>query len=314
MALAVYTQSIIAVIWDFDRTLIPAYSQEPIFEHFGVDGQQFWGEVNALKRIYAARGLNVAEDTAYLLHMLTYVESGEFEGLTNPLLRELGAKLEFCPGMPELLSKLKDLVATDDRYAKHDIQVEHYVVSTGLRQLIEGSAVGEHLSGVWANEFIDHPPPPGFDPDVHEFGEDPGPIARVGYMVDNTTKTRAIFEINKGKDIPVNALVAPEDRRIPIANMIYVADGPSDVPVFSVINQNGGRSLGVYQPSGVNYAGVKQLQDEGRVHSTAPADYTEGSQAYLWLTTTVREAANRICDIRERKLASLKAPAGHVID
>lgn len=313
MALAVYTQSIIAIIWDFDRTLIRAYSQQPIFDHFGVDGQQFWRECNALTEMYERRGLKVAEDTAYLLHMLTYVESGHFDGLTTSLLRQLGAELEFCPGMPELLVTLKELVAGDERYAKHEIQLEHYVVSTGLRQLVEGSAVGEHLSGVWANEFIDHPPPAGFDPDNHAFAAEPGPIARVGYMVDNTTKTRAIFEINKGSDIPVNALVAEEDRRIPIPNMLYVADGPSDVPVFSVINKHGGRSLGVYQPEGMNYPGVKQLQDEGRVSATAPADYTEGSQAYLWLTTTVREVADRICEVRDRKLASLKAPAGHVV-
>ena len=77
-------------------------------------------------------------------------------------------------------------------------------------------------------------------------------------MIDNTSKTRAIFEINKGPGIDVNARVAEEERRVPIRNMIYIADGPSDVPVFSVVTQLGGRTLGVYQKGAKsNFEGVK---------------------------------------------------------
>ena len=117
---------------------------------------------------------------------------------------------------------------------------------------------------------------------------------QIGYMIDNTSKTRAIFEINKGPDYPVNARVAQEDRRVPIRNMIYVADGPSDVPVFSVVQQYGGRSLGVYQAgSANNYEGVKQLEDDACVDSIAPANFLTGEPAHLWLTTTVRQIATR---------------------
>lgn len=311
MALPIHTQSKIAMIWDFDRTLIPRYSQEPLFRAYGVDEAVFWRETNALPGIYRDRGMTVGEDTAYLIHMLSYVRAGVFHGLTNERLRVLGGEIECCPGMPDFLTAARDMVLNDSRYAKHEIELEHYVVSTGIRQLIEGSAVGPHMTRIWASEFIDQPPAPGFD--VGSAAGPPGVIEQVGFMMDNTSKTRAVFEINKGSEVPVNARVAEEDRRIPFQNMIYIADGPSDVPVFSLVMKNGGRNLGVYQPHGrSNFLGVKQLEDEGRVHSTAPADFTVGTQAYLWLTTTLRQIADAICERRERRFAAIKAPAGHV--
>lgn len=313
MAKAIYTQTIIAMIWDFDRTLIPGYSQSPLFDAYDVDEGTFWAEVNSLKALYHERGITVGEDTAYLLHMLTYVRTGKFAGLTNSRLRELGAEIPTCPGIPDFLSAAQQLVLGDERFQKHDIAVEHYVVSTGIRPLIEGSAVGGLVTEIWANEFVDQPPPPNYLHDGHTFDDEDGEIAQIGYTIDNTSKTRAIFEINKGPDVPVNARVAEEDRRVPIRNMIYIADGPSDVPVFSVVGKNGGRTLGVYQTEGKsNFAGVKQLEDDGRVNSIAPADFSEGTQAYLWLTTTVKELATRICDDRDRLFAAMKPPAGHV--
>jgi hypothetical protein len=313
MAKAIYTQTIIAMIWDFDRTLIPEYSQTPLFEAYGVEESAFWEEVNALKELYATRGIKVGEDTAYLLHMLTYVREGKFRGLTNGRLRELGAQITMCPGIPDFLGEIKEMVAQDDRFKKHDIAVEHYVVSTGIRPLIEGSAVGPEIVDLWANEFVDQPPPPNYLADGHQFDDVEGEIAQLGYTIDNTSKTRAIFEINKGPDVEVNARVAEGERRVPIRNMIYIADGPSDVPVFSVVGRNGGRTLGVYQTGDKsNYAGVKQLEDDGRVNSIAPANFTPETPAYLWLTTTVRDLATRICDERDRYFAAIKGPAGHV--
>ncbi len=95
--------------------------------------------------------------------------------------------------------------------------------------------------------------------------------------------------------------------------MIYIADGPSDVPVFSVVGVNGGRRLGVYQtaePS--NFEGVKQLEDDARVDSIAEANFMQGTQAWRWLTSEVRRIGTRICDDRDRYLAAVKAPAGHI--
>ena len=143
------------------------------------------------------------------------------------------------PWDSDFLPHIQELVASDDRFASHGISVEHYIVSTGIRHLIEGSSVSAHVQKIWANEFVDQPPGPGYDPATHEFEANDGVIAQVGYMIDNTSKTRAIFEINKGPDVEVNARMAEEERKVPIKNMIYIADGPSDVPVFSVVGVNG---------------------------------------------------------------------------
>jgi hypothetical protein len=309
------TQTIIAFIWDFDRTLTRGYMQKPLFEHYGVDESKFWREVNALKKFYGEFELQLAEDTAYLEHTLNYVRTGKFPGLTNALLRELGAQVELAPGMPEFIKRTRDFVAQDERYAKHLISVEHYVVSTGLRQMIEGNPIFGHLDGVWACELLPDAPaandgaldPATFDPD--------GPLTQIGYTIDNTTKTRAVFEINKGinklESVNVNARMAPDERRVPISNMIYIADGPSDVPVFSVVGGSGGKTLAVH--SGNNYEGVQQLQDDGRVNHTASADYSENSDADLWLFRSLRIIADAICQRREQLIDSIVNPAGHAV-
>lgn len=309
------TQTIIAFIWDFDRTLTRGYMQKPLFEHYNVDEGEFWQEVNALKKFYAEHELQLAEDTAYLEHTLSYVRNGKFGGLTNPLLRALGAQVELAPGMPEFIKRTKDFVTQEERYSKHLISVEHYVVSTGLRQMIEGNTIFEHLDGVWACELLPDAPttnagaldPTSFNPD--------SPLTQLGYTIDNTTKTRAIFEINKGinklENINVNARMTHDERRVPISNMIYIADGPSDVPVFSVVNREGGKTLAVH--SGNNYDGVQQLQDDGRVNHTASADYSKNSDADLWLFRSLRIIADAICVRREQRIDSIVNPAGHAV-
>src|SRR5436305_1555737 len=96
---SLFQQNVIAIIWDFDKTLIPGYMQEPIFEHYGVDGTTFWHEANGLKDFYGEHGLDlISPDTLYLTHMLTYVQQGVFSGLSNKALREFGARLTFCDG------------------------------------------------------------------------------------------------------------------------------------------------------------------------------------------------------------------------
>jgi hypothetical protein len=135
---------------------------------------------------------------------------------------------------------------------KHEISVEHYIVSTGLAAMVRGSAIAKHVDGVWACEFVENPLQPGFLKQKELPIEASAEIAQIGMVIDNTTKTRAIFEINKGTNknpaIDVNSKMAAEDRRIPVQNMIYIADGPSDVPSFSVVKNGGGRAYAVYNP------------------------------------------------------------------
>ncbi|MFF9564360.1 HAD family hydrolase [Leifsonia sp. NPDC014704] len=305
----------IAFIWDFDKTLTPGYMQEPLFEAYGVESRDFWVEVNSLVDHYAARGLLVSKDTAYLGHILSYVDGGPFSGLTNAKLRELGAKIPLAPGMPDLMDRMRRIVAEDERFAHHEIKVEHYIVSTGLRQMIEGNPIRGHVDGIWACELLSDPPRRGYLDELDAL-QATEKLTQVGYVLDNTTKTRAIFEINKGVNVEpgldVNARMDPDERRVPIQHMIYVADGPSDVPVFSLVGRQGGATLGVWTDRS-NYDNVKRLEDDGRVNSIARADYTEGLDADMWLSASLRDIATRICDARDRRLSTIAAPGGHVV-
>jgi hypothetical protein len=316
MPVPLYTQTVIACIWDFDRTLIPGNQQAPLFAAYGVDEDHFWAEVEGLPEFYRRRGSTISRDSAYLLHILSYVEAGIFEGLTNARLLELGAELEPAPGMPEFLESTRRHVASVGEFAAQGIKVEHYVVSTGIRPMIEGSVFAPHLDGIFANCFLEDTAPPGYL-DHLDMTDSVGRITHIGQMSDNTTKTKAIFEINKGVNrnstVDVNARMSEEQRRVPIRNMIYIADGPSDVPVFSILNQRGGKTLGVYttEPRN-NFRQVKELQEQGRIQGMAKADYREGEAAALWLMDSIDQIATEICGTRADAFADIPNPPGHI--
>ncbi len=316
MPTPLYTQTTIAFIWDFDKTLIPGNQQDPLFAAYGVDTSGFWAEVDGLVDYYRERGITIARDSAYLGHILTYVRAGKFPGLTRQRLRELGGELEMSPGIPEFFTATRNHVASVPDYVHEDIDVEHYVVSTGIRPMIEGSPIGGIIDGIWANDFIERPAPPGYL-ETLAIESEPHPISMLGYMIDNTSKTRAVFEINKGVNrnsgIDVNALMAEEQRRVPIRNMVYIADGPSDVPVFSILNRQGGKTLGVYttEPSN-NFRQVKQLQTQGRIQGMAKADFREGEAAYLWLIDSLDQIAAEIVMNRRSAFAEIPRAPGHV--
>lgn len=304
-AKGLFLQNVIAVTCDFDHTLSPHYMQKPLFEAYGIDEDGFWEEVRALPAYYERAGIHVQEDTCYLGHLLSLVEHGRMPGLTNAKLRELGNKIKFFKGIPEFFDRLEDVLRIPE-FAEGDLRLEHYVVSTGLAEMIRGSAIAERLDGLWASEFIEEPARPGADLDGTPGS---GPISRIAGFLDNTTKTRALFEINKGVNklstISVNDSIAEEERRVPFKNMIYIADGPSDIPSFSVVKKHGGLTYAVYAPdSKEQFAQVVALQDNERVHTYGPADYREGSQTDMWLQLQVKKVARRMMEDRKRTTES----------
>jgi hypothetical protein len=315
MPIPLHTQTVVAFLWDFDRTLIPDNMQWPIFEEYGVDPAVFWQEVEGLVDYHAKHGELLARDLAYLLHLLSYVEAGVFSGLTNAKLRELGGKLEPCPGIPEFFEATRQRVVDVPEFAKEGVTVEHYVVSTGLRAMIQGSSIAPHVDGIWANTFVAANAKPGYLERL-QVDDERGSIKHLSYVIDNTSKTRPVFEINKGVNknpqLDVNARMSEAQRRVPLRNMIYVADGPSDVPVFSILNQNGGKTLGVYtlEPRN-NHKQVKQLSEQGRVQGMAEADYRPGKAAYLWLMDSLEQVGQEIVESRRQALAQIKNPPGH---
>lgn len=318
MSTTLFTQNTLAIIWDFDKTLIPEYMQSPLFRRYGVDEAQFWQETNRLAEHYRVRGYHLSPEIAYLNHLLTYVRSGPLQGLNNRILCECGRDIRFYPGLPEFFDRAKSFASEKPEYAKHEIAVEHYIVSTGIAPMIRGSAIAPQVDGVWACEFVENPLQPGFLQQKELPIEASAEIAQIGMVIDNTTKTRAIFEINKGTNknpaIDVNSKMAPEDRRIPIPNMIYVADGPSDVPSFSVVKKGGGRAYAVYNPEKPEeFAQNDRLLQSGRIHGYGPADYRAGSSTYQWLRLHVHQICDRIVADREAAVAAKAArPPRHL--
>lgn len=310
-----FLQNIIAVVWDFDKTLSPHYMQKPIFDAYGIEERRFWAEVHALPGYYARTGVQVQRDTCYLGHLLSYVKAGRMPDLTNAKLRELGGRIQFFPGIPELFERLKTVVEATP-FKDGDIHIEHYVVSTGLEELIRGSAVVRYIDGIWASGFIECPAAPGAD---LSGTPESGPIGQIAGFLDNTTKTRALFEINKGVNkhaaITVNDAIPEEERRVPFQNMIYIADGPSDIPSFSVVRRSGGLTLAVYGPdSEEQFDQVNRLHETGRVDMIGPADYREGSFTDKWLQRQVRRIAERMIEGRKRALESRVAPSPMHLD
>ena len=127
-----FSQNIIALVWDFDKTLIPYYMQKPIFQEYGVDEKQFWEEVNQLPKLYEKQGIKVSPDTAYLNHILTYVRKGIFKKLSNKKLRDFGAQLELFPGLPDFFQVCQDLVLANELFARFDIKVAGCICNNNL--------------------------------------------------------------------------------------------------------------------------------------------------------------------------------------
>ena len=309
-----FEQNVIAMVWDFDKTLIRDYMQVPLFKRYGIDSKQFWDEVNALPEFYAKKGIHINRDTSYLNHILTYVKAGKMRGLSNQILRDCGKELQLFPGLPEFFPKIKSLVEENEKFQKAGIKLEHYVVSTGFAETIRGSAVAPYLDGIFGCEFIEEPAQPGFLTAAEKALD--GEISQVASALDNTSKTRYLFEINKGANkfetIDVNSQIAKSNRRIPFENMIYIADGPSDVPAFSILNQSGGVTYAIY-PAHDRMAmrQVDALRKDHRIQMYGEADYTEDSMTWMWLSEQVLRIAENLVAKQElniRKSAS-KPPA-----
>ncbi len=299
---APFEQNVIALIWDFDKTIAKESMLQLLFKKYGMNETEFWVENNNLAKKYKEKGIKVSKDTIYLNQILTYVEQGRFEGLNNSILRELGKEIDFFEGIPEFFQATKNVIEESDKYKKYHVKLEHYIVSTGLAEMIKGSSVFPFVEDVWACQFFEDAAPSVFgDTDeAHPEGViRSNRLKQIAFSIDNTSKTRAIFEINKGAnkypDMDVNAKIPSNSRRIPFSNMIYIADGPSDVPVFSVLKQYGGKTFAVYPKGSVQHLNeVDKLREDHRIDMFGEADYRKGSLTHLWLTEHVKKIADRI--------------------
>lgn len=271
-------QTEIAVIFDFDITLSPNYMQEPIFKKYGIGAAEFWSRSDALKK----RGYD--DEHAYLKVLIDYARG---KSISNLDLRELGSQLQFFDGFPDILPVMR-AAAADPSFAVGYLKpsVEFYVISSGLQEMIEGSSVRQYLRQLW-----------GCTLDEDENGH----IAFPKETISHTTKTQKLFLINKGlleEDVRdrVNDYFPVERRPVPFENMIYLGDGPSDVPSFTLVRKNGGRTIAVYHPGDqVAFDKCYKLVVEAdRTDLMCPADYRSGSHLSLALVHMVTDIAARI--------------------
>lgn len=231
-------QNIVAVIFDFDDTLTDdSFSQ--LLSQYKMDPAEFWKE----HKKWVERGWDPA--LSYLNLLLTYVgEKQPLGKLSRADLETVGSGLQFYSGVKTLFSDLRK-IATD--FENCNPVVEFYVISGGIRDMIDACQIRHEFRAIYASEF--------------ETDED-GVLLSVKRAVSFSTKLTHLFEISKGIDPEdsranpylVNKAMVEEDRRIPFCNMIYVGDGLTDVPCFSVIRDKGGsgRCFGVFDPTKKN--------------------------------------------------------------
>ena len=298
-------QPIIGMVYDFDITLSPHYMQRHMFEAFGIREQEFWTKKDLLVEEQLGKGKLVQPDTAYLQLILNYAKPGNpLEGITETALRELGANIVLYPGIPEFFAKVSCLVAEDAVFSRYGVSIEHYVVSTGLAEMIRGSAIAPFMKHIEACEF---------------FYDASGRPVGVSNAITHTQRTEALFKINKGSyhdpSIDVNANMPEECRRIPLNQIIYIGDGPSDVPCMSVVKRSGGINIGVYNPSPENPRFISDppqnalaLHRAKRTDFIFQADYREGSDLFVVVSSLLRDMARDIVENAQKALGLIPPP------
>ena len=287
-------QNTIAIVYDYDQTLSPSYMQdEVVFPTFGIDGKSFWRRCSEYVR-----------DQGYdseLAYMKVLLDTLGMDRPTNDELRRLGAKLNFYKGLPEMFDDFRENLLTAEQ-REQDISVEHYIISSGMKVLIEGSRLAPYVRAIFGCEFAE---------------DEQGRITFPKRVISHTQKTQFLFRINKGlldMSQDVNDHMEAEIRPIPFPNMIYLGDGPTDVPCFTVMRKNDGHAIAVYNPDDPERVGFKkcyQLSTHAdRVRHIAPADFRSGSHLRLLLEQMVDEIASRIVEKRRAaiEIGTVRAP------
>ena len=250
-----------ALVYDFDGTLAPGNLQENSFiPDIGMKPGDFWDEVNRLAKTQQADRICM-----YMYLMLDKARAARVPVRLDDF-RERGAKVKFFNGVEDWFDRMAN-------YGKNKgIRVEHYVVSSGNAEIIEGTSIASSLRKIYGSKFM-------FDEnDV---------ACWPAFAVNFTTKTQFLFRINKGaKDLgddwEINQFVDMKERPIPFENMVYIGDGETDVPCFRLVKDLGGLSIAVFRPYAKNARNrASHFIQDGRVQCTAPADYTEGKELDL---------------------------------
>lgn len=249
------TQPILAICYDFDKTLSPDDMQsQGYIQSVEYDAETFWRKSNKL-----AEQNHMDQNLAYMLMMVKEAHGKLI--FNEKSLKEYGRKVKLFPGVDSWFHRINSFGRN------HGIDVKHYIISSGLKEMIEGTRVASEFDAIYASSFY-------YDKD--------GVAIWPSQVVNYTNKTQFLFRIEKGaldvNDSHINDFVKPEDYTVPFRNMIYIGDSDTDIPCMKLVNAKGGYSIGVYNPEANDKSKVFKMMHDERIRYFAPADYTEGHE------------------------------------
>lgn len=275
---------VLAICYDFYKTLSPNDMQAQGFiQSLGQEVEKFWNESNKL-----ARDNDMDQNLAWMYKMAK--ESRGKHIFNKETLNKYGASVKLCPGVSEWFDRI-------NAYGKEKgIIVEHYIISSGLKEMIEGTKIAKYFKKIYASSFY--------------YDED-GVAVWPAQCINYTSKTQFLFRIKKGaldiNDAKVNDFMTDDELRVPFRNMVYIGDSDTDIPCMKLVSSNGGFSIGVYGKDSKNK--VYKMIEENRIKYFAEADYSEGSELEILLKNIIdRTAANEVLErknaecIREMKI------------
>lgn len=284
-------KTVIALCYDFDGTLSPGYMQEYGF-FLGLESARrkaFWKDSNA-----KAAELGADPILTYMQCMIQEADRSNGKlGTTKKDFRAYGKNINFFPGVEDWFARINE-------YAEHKgVSIRHYIISSGLKEIVEGSRIGKHFRKIYACSFL--------------YGLNGGAVWP-SQVVNFTTKTQCLFRINKGKEDEsessgVNEYIEPEERPVPFPNMVYFGDGETDVPCMKLVKEKGGHSFAVYSTGKKkSLCTSRKLFADGRVNYVVPADYSEGKQIDTLVKRIIDLVVARTALYHEGKKARPRIP------
>lgn len=262
---------VLAICYDFDKTLSPDDMQAQGFiQSVNWDIGEFWKESNSL-----AENNEMDQNLAYMFKMVVEAEGNLI--VKKDTLEEYGSKVMLFPGVENWFERICEYGNSKG------VIVEHYIISSGLKEMIEGTVVAKKgvFKKIYASSFY-------YDPKT-------GVAKWPAQVVNYTNKTQFLFRIEKGvldvNDAGVNESFAPEDLRVPFRNMVYIGDSDTDIPCMKLVNSYGGHSIGVYNSTTMDKAKVYKMMRDNRIKFFAPADYSEGTELDVLVKAIINRTA-----------------------
>ncbi|MDD5458110.1 MAG: HAD family hydrolase [Phycisphaerae bacterium] len=258
---------VIAICYDFDGTLSPGNMQEYNYiPSLNIKPADFWSQAEQHAKDQDADAI-----LAYMNLMLEKATRSSGVRVTRKAFVDYGEQVELFAGVPDWFDRITEYGK------KNGAKVEHFIISSGIKEMIEGTKIARKFKKIYASSFMY---------DQHDVAYWPA------HAINYTTKTQFLFRINKGlldtwDNSKINSYVEKSKRPVPFTRMVYIGDGSTDIPCMKLVKDQGGYSIAVYKPSSRRKKSAEKLLKEDRVNFVASADYTEGSSIDLQVKAVI---------------------------